>query len=457
MGLQPKPSAASQIGDEMRSTQETCASPEAPDGTNVLVKRVEELQQILVQNRGGADKASRVVFFLDQFEQWLQNCNKPGNSLIETFKRFGDGGYLQAVLIVRQEYSVPAEQFWQKCGVGAYGALNKHIVKLLDLTHAANALREFGKRMGKTPTDEFVASAISELKNKDDDEEVIPVRLATAVFMLRNKEWTNKVERGVFEQLGIQFLRETFADPQYRPYCDGAQLVMYSLLRDDDSGNKGAAVPRAKLKEMTGTSDQGFEQLINKLDRELYLVTAKFDESVSERPSTGSNSGTSYELTHDYLVPWVRQWTQEGAQKNRRLQVYMRYAQLTKRFDSTQSADSNAPNLLPSVTDRIEMLKQLPHREEWLEILKHVPRGERELNAMMKAANKFYVNEFVKSIDACASNNEIGSTLDEHEQAIMEIGESLQEALSVDGGNSDNRFIALSKLEVRMSEVRSKQ
>ena len=162
--------------------------------------------------------------------------------------------------------------------------------------------------------------------------------------MLRHRDWTPATlrELGGFEGIGVMFLEETFsaptAPPAHRTHQRAAQAVLKALLPEPSSDLKGRMRPASALREAAGYADRpaDFAELMALLDNELRMVTpvdpsaeaartrrgrsrrptrAAVPASAGEPPSSSSHAvpvrpraETYYQLTHDYLVPPVRQW-----------------------------------------------------------------------------------------------------------------------------------------------------
>ena len=152
--------------------------------------------------------------------------------------------------------------------------------------------------------------------------------------MLRHRDWTTATlrELGGFEGIGVMFLEETFsaptAPPAHRLHQHAARAVLKALLPEPSSDLKGRMRPASALREAAGYADRpaDFAELMALLDNELRMVTpvdprawrpeaarASRPRSASARSATEpcadpAPEETYYQLTHDYLVPPVRQW-----------------------------------------------------------------------------------------------------------------------------------------------------
>ena len=117
--------------------------------------------------------------------------------------------------------------------------------------------------------------------------------------------------------VGVQFLDEIFnsnsTSPHYRVHKAAAKRVLRSLLPPVGSGIRGAARRRSQLRQDAECqTDSQFNDLMRILDTELHLVIP-LQIDLSESDSNGHES--DYQLTHDYLVPSIREWLNRDDKK----------------------------------------------------------------------------------------------------------------------------------------------
>jgi formylglycine-generating enzyme required for sulfatase activity len=146
---------------------------------------------------------------------------------------------------------------------------------------------------------------------------VISVRLALFAEMVKGKLWTPATLRevGGTEGVGVTFLEETFsaatASPQHRLHQKAAQGVLKALLPEAGTDLKGTMRSQAELLAASGYVGRpgDFEDLIRILDSEIRLITpAEPGGRDDADPSRVPAGGQYYQLTHDYLVPSLRNW-----------------------------------------------------------------------------------------------------------------------------------------------------
>ena len=129
----------------------------------------------------------------------------------------------------------------------------------------------------------------------------------------------------------ISFLEEAFtaasAIPTHRFHQMGARRVLEALLPETGIDIQGHMRSRDELLHASGYRDRikDFGELVHILDGELRLITptdpegAGTESSFQPRsPSPSSGSGQFYQLTHDYIVPSLREWLTRRKKETRR-------------------------------------------------------------------------------------------------------------------------------------------
>ncbi|MFM7837207.1 MAG: hypothetical protein ACKPJD_35890, partial [Planctomycetaceae bacterium] len=110
---------------------------------------------------------------------------------------------------------------------------------------------------------------------------------------------------------------ETFdsarSDVRYRRHQPAVRGILKALLPDVDTEIKGGSRTGQHLQSAAGyaASEQDFRDVLRILDVELRLITPTEGAAPSgsrETPETPSDSARFYQLTHDYLVPALREW-----------------------------------------------------------------------------------------------------------------------------------------------------
>jgi serine/threonine protein kinase/formylglycine-generating enzyme required for sulfatase activity len=316
----------------LRGLRKTCPDLPADRG---LVDAVAALR------RGRALRAGqKVLMVLDQFEQWLfANRGEEQTELVAAL-RHCDGERVQAIVMVRDDFWMAATRFLSDLDAHLVEGENSAAVDLFDPPHARRVLAAFGRAYGVLPeppaesTPEqraFLDQAVAGLAQ---DGKVIPVRLALFAEMVKGKPWAASTLRqvGGTGGVGVTFLEETFsapsAPPEHRLHQKAARAVLEALLPRRGTDIKGQLRSESDLRTDSGYVDRPrqFEDLVRILDHELRLITPT-DPEGSHDDQPGRPSGRYYQLTHDYLVPSLRDWLTRKQRETRRGRAELRLAE----------------------------------------------------------------------------------------------------------------------------------
>jgi formylglycine-generating enzyme required for sulfatase activity len=271
-----------------------------------------------------ATPGAKVLLVLDQFEQWLHARRPDQRTELVQALRQCDGERVQCLVLVRDDFGMAATRFMNDLEIRIAQGHNFATVDLFDPNHACKVLADFGRAFGRLPASpaepapeqaRFLDEAVAGLAQ---DGAVISVRLALFAEMVKGKPWTPATLRqvGGTEGVGVRFLEETFsapaAAPPHRLHQKAARAVLKALLPEPGADLKGHTRPHQELQEAAGYAGraQEFADLLHILDTELRLVTPTDPEGAfAEGPAATARAfGPSYQLTHDYLVPALRQW-----------------------------------------------------------------------------------------------------------------------------------------------------
>jgi hypothetical protein len=322
----------------------------------------------------------KVLLVLDQFEQWLHARRSEPNTELVTALRQSDGGRIQAVVLVRDDFWLAASRFMGELEIDLVPNQNIALVDLFDPRHARKVLSAFGQAYGTLPEKtkdlsrdqhSFLDQAISELIQ---DGKIVPVSLALFAEMVKAKSWAPKTLReiGGTQGVGVTFLEETFcsaqANPNHRLHQEAAQLALKALLPESGADLKGHMRSHQELREASGYANRprDFDGLIQILDRELRLITPTDPEGErkgergasapclldsgqgadaprsptgqgadaprspgappigqgadgprSPDPTATDPGGRYYQLSHDYLVHSLRDWLHSKQRETR--------------------------------------------------------------------------------------------------------------------------------------------
>jgi eukaryotic-like serine/threonine-protein kinase len=303
-----------------------------------------DLKETLAELRRGhgAPPGKKILIVLDQFEQWLHGRGTEKNTELIRALRQCDGGRVQCVVMVRDDFWMAATRFLRELEIPLLEGQNSAAVDLFDLRHAKKVLRALGgafaalpERTSELTTDQqqFLEQAIQGLAQED---KVVCVRLTLFAEMMKGQPWTPAKLKSVggTEGIGVTFLDKTFAattaPPDHRFHQKAARGVLQALLPEQGTDIKGHMRSRQELLEASGYADRQteFDGLIRVLDNEIRLITPTDPAGLgSDSPGTGAEASQKYyQLTHDYLVPSLREWLTQKQRETRRGRAELRLA-----------------------------------------------------------------------------------------------------------------------------------
>ncbi len=192
----------------------------------------------------------KVLIVLDQFEQWLHAHKEHPNAELVHALRQCDGGRVQCIVMVRDDFWLAVSRFYAGTGSAAVEGQNISLVDLFDRDHAHKVLVAFGRAFGKLPDSprelsreqtDFLRESVAGLSEEG---RIICVRLALYAEMMKGRAWTRSTFRevGGTEGVGVTFLEETFsssmASPDHRYHQQAARRVLKALLPDSGTDIK---------------------------------------------------------------------------------------------------------------------------------------------------------------------------------------------------------------------------
>lgn len=281
----------------------------------------------------GVPPGKKVLIILDQFEQWLHAKRGEQDTELVQALRQCDGGRVQSIVMVRDDFWMAATRFMRELEIRLVEGQNSAAVDLFPVGHAEKVLAAFGRAFGVLPDaaadaskdqKQFLEQAVSGLAQEG---KVISVRLALFAEMMKGKTWTpaSLKEVGGTEGVGVTFLEETFsaatAPPEHRYHQRAARGVLKALLPESGTDIKGHMRPYAEMLEASGygSRPKDFSDLIRILDSEIRLITPTDPEGKEEGSVASLKAGDKYyQLTHDYLVPSLREWLTRKQKETRR-------------------------------------------------------------------------------------------------------------------------------------------
>lgn len=291
----------------LRALRRAC--PELPEATDLI-----ETLAHLRRGQGLAD-GRKILLVLDQFEQWLHVRGDLAETDLLQALRHCDGLHVQCLLLVRDDFWLAVSRFMRELEVPLLEGHNTALVDLFDPLHARKVLAEFGRGYGRLPENPRQRSAEQErfldqtIDGLTRHGKIVSVRLSLFAEMVKARPWTMTTLRevGGAEGVGLTFLEETFssstAPPEHRLHERAARAVLQALLPEQGTDLKGHMRSRTELLEVSGYGEDpaAFDRLLRLLDTRLRLVTPT-------TPDDGNAGPRRYQLTHDYLVPALRQW-----------------------------------------------------------------------------------------------------------------------------------------------------
>jgi len=352
----------------------------------------------------GIPAGKKMLIVLDQFEQWLHAKKEERDTSLVQALRQCDGEHVKCIVMVRDDFWMAATRFMRELEVCLVESRNSAAVDLFPIRHARKVLAAFGRAFGvlsDSPANasqeqqQFLEQAVSGLAQ---DGKVISVRLALFAEMMKGKAWTPATlkEVGGTEGIGVTFLEETFsaatAPPEHRYHQQAARSILKALLPDSGTDIKGHMRSQPELLEASGYASRprDFDGLLRILDSELRLLTPtdpegnepddrprRVDEGTSAAATSHSPPAIAhyYQLTHDYLVPSMRNWLTRKQKETSRGRAELRLAERTELWNARREQKQ-----LPSWSE-YAMIRCFTGPSHWTIAQK----------AMMESATRYYL------------------------------------------------------------------
>ena len=348
----------------------------------------------------GIPFGKKVLIVLDQFEQWLHAKKEEQNTDLVQALRQCDGGRVQCIVMVRDDFWLATTRFMGALEVELLQGQNTALADLFDLDHARKVLAAFGRAFGKLPENisdttndqkDFLKQSVAGLA---EESKVICVRLALFAEMMKSKEWTPAVlkEVGGTKGVGVTFLEETFsaqtAHPKHRLHQNAARAVLRALLPNTGIDIKGEMKSRDELLAASdyASRPKDFDDLIRILDSEIRLITPTDPEGHEQGERQGvsppSTSHRYYQLTHDYLVPSLREWLTRKQRETRRGRAELKLAERSSLWNAKPEN-----RYLPSLVEWLS-IRTLTESKHWTD-----PQ-----RAIMKRANGFHLSRLTAAV-----------------------------------------------------------
>lgn len=317
----------------------------------------------------------KILLVIDQFEQWISRDEPFEDSQLVKALKHCDGQNLQCLMLVRDDFFLSTLRFADTLDINLQEDENFKNIDLFDEVHAKKVLIKLGQAYDKLPADELITPEHHEFVDKTIEQLarnhfVVCVRLTLFVEMFKHRQWTvEELESvGGIAGVGEQFLDFTFGEettsPEFRGRRKTVQAILEELLPEPGRNIRGIMKTREQLlaaAEYEGKEKQ-FDQILQRLHRNLTLITrtdpdASGDTSIDE--DTTQSGQEYYQLTHDYLVPSIRNWLNTELRNTRRGRALIRLREL-----AAQVVPGQKPKYLPgnlewlywqcSIRDRIK-------------------------------------------------------------------------------------------------------
>ncbi|MCA9029591.1 MAG: protein kinase [Planctomycetaceae bacterium] len=318
----------------------------------------------------GLPDNGKLLVVIDQFEQWLNEVHSRTDTELLDALRQCDGDRVQCILLVRDDFWMALSRFMEEVEVPLALGQNVQMVDLFDPSHARKVLIQFGRAFGQLPLvrdaltpahHQFLDRAISNLTQ---DGKVFPVHLSLFSEMVKSREWVPKTldEMGGAVGVGTQFLRESFtanhSPLKNRRHELAARRVLASLLPEPGVEIKASHRTSSDLRRESGYEEnsQQYQELMEVLESDLKIISPV---DVLERlPSTGATTEKlgadvapekSYQLSHDFLVPSVREWLHAQQRATYRGRLRLSLAEQAGIWNRQRQ-----PRLLPSMLEWLQ-------------------------------------------------------------------------------------------------------
>ena len=296
--------------------------------------------------------------------------------------------------MVRDDFWMALTRFMGEMGIALKQWENFAAVDLFDLRHARKVLTAFGQAFGTLPDrledltrgeQQFLDQAVNGLAR---DGRIISVRLALFAEMAKDKPWTPATLRevGGMEGIGVTFLEETFGSIALKAHQKSAEHVLKALLPESGTSIKGDMRSHEELMEAAGYAarPKAFGDLLHILDSETRLITPIDPEGIdTEGEERHDPEGKFYRLTHDYLVPSLREWLTRKQKEIRRGRAELLLAELASLWHA-KPENRRLPSPLEWANIRL-----LTRKKDWNESQRRMMRkagwvhGSRTLAALV--------------------------------------------------------------------------
>ncbi|MCG8599064.1 MAG: SUMF1/EgtB/PvdO family nonheme iron enzyme, partial [Verrucomicrobiales bacterium] len=290
----------------------------------------------------GVPVGGRLLIVVDQFEQHLHRVDPESDALSAAFEVI-DGERVKVLLSVRDDFWISATQFFSGLSIDLDTGRNAGAVDLFDKKHARDVLIRFGRGINSLPAfpaeleraqKRFVRTVIREIAV---DGRVSPVQLSLIVEKFRDRPWeVAEWDRvGGISGIGVSYVKSCFekhfSDEQRPVMVEASHRIFRELIPEDASKIKGESRSRSELRELVSSLG-----VVVEFDQLIYLLVRTF-RLLSPSQAIGKTEEGHYNLSHDYLVPVLRNWIDEEKQRTKqgRAQLLLRDRAKIWKLDGT--------------------------------------------------------------------------------------------------------------------------
>ena len=325
----------------------------------------------------GVPAGKKVLIVLDQFEQWLHAKQSYKDTELVKALRQCDGEHVQCIVMVRVDFWLAVSRFMQELEIPLVEGQNSGLIDLFDIDHARKVLAAFGRAFDRLPekpievNKEQIAFLEQASTGLAEQRKVVCVRLALFAEMMKSKPWTPASLKAVggTEGVGITFLEETFsvatAPPEHRLHQKAARAVLKVLLPESGTEIKGQMRSQDELLQASSYASRlgDFGKLIRILDAELRLITPTTPEGREDTDMSSVQACQKYyQLTHDYLVPSLRDWLTRKQKETPRGRAELRLAERAALWNAKPENRQ-----LPSLREFLN-IRLLTHKKHWTDL-----------------------------------------------------------------------------------------
>src|SRR5271157_3003070 len=334
----------------------------------------------------------KTLIVIDQFEQWLHAKTEEEKSDLALALRLCDGANIQCIVMIRDDFWLASNRLMKDIGVHISEGENAALVDLFDLRHARKVLGLFADAYGVwenspvEPTEraQFLDDTVLGLAQ---DDRVICVRIALFCELFQGKPWDLKTleKVGGVEGVGVLFMEETFsadnAPAENRYHQKAVRSVLNALLPEPGSKIKGRMRSDRDLMDVSGYADRpdDFQALVRILDEKTHLITPTDPEGLGaeEGGMKEPSVGRFYQLTHDYLVPSIREWLTRKQKETRRGRAELRLAERSSLWNA-KPENRRLPSLLEWTN-----IGLLTKKKDWTEPQRKMMRRAGRVHGLM--------------------------------------------------------------------------